>query len=378
MINRAAPFAGLFDRCTNRRDATHVAFPHGGDPRFALPLNSRAGRTALRFLLPAAARAKLAWRQAAARRSGRPAWWLAATRLLDDVAALAERDTLLCTVSAGTPGPYNKPSVLFLDDAGAPASIAKVAISPASRALVANERAWLERLGRNGALRDRTPAALAAADIADAFVLVQSAGGGKFAGARLDAAHMRFLADLRTVEHDHMGYRESPMRAAMHRRFEAYRAALDRGWSRRLGEGLTRLDDTLGPIGFGMVAAHRDFAPWNIRRTPAGIFVFDWEYADWGYVPLYDLFHHMLMPRALTRGVAPVHAAKAIDRSRRLARRAAIPGDLLEACDTQLLAYLIDLSLSYIESCAAGDMQARIFVEYGRLIDRYDEWRHGP
>lgn len=368
-------FGGLLARCDTVRDATHVGIPRGAAPRFAVPLDNSIGAVALRLLVPPASRARLAMQRAAARLTGRTPLWFVPTPRLEAVAMLAKRNLARCTVSAGTPGPYNKPSVLFLANGNAPASIAKVAVSPASRALVANEAAWLERLEEGNVLTGQRPIALAKGETSDALVLVQSACAGEFADVMFGPDHLRFLASLRAVDRGPSGYPESPMRAAMHRRLVAYRAALDVGWIRRLDDGLARLDDTLGSAGPPMVAAHRDFAPWNIRRAPDGIYVFDWEYAERGYVPLYDAFHHLLMPRALKGGVGPGHAARALSRLRQCAADKVISDDLLVACDAQLFAYLIDISLYYIESCAAQDMQARIFVEYGRLIDGYDEWR---
>lgn len=43
---------------------------------------------------------------------------------------------------------------------------------------------------------------------------------------------------------------------------------------------------------FGYV--HRDFVPWNMKIIKNILYVFDWEYAEKEYIPLYDLFHFLV------------------------------------------------------------------------------------
>ena len=62
-------------------------------------------------------------------------------------------------------------------------------------------------------------------------------------------------------------------------------------------EVVARVGEWFGPS----VLAHRDFTPWNIRASDAGLYVFDWEYAADGRNPLFDVFHFHTICRALSR-----------------------------------------------------------------------------
>jgi aminoglycoside phosphotransferase (APT) family kinase protein len=69
------------------------------------------------------------------------------------------------------------------------------------------------------------------------------------------------------------------------------------------------------------VAAHGDFAPWNIRQHDRGIAVFDWEYAVGGAVPLFDMLHFLIAPRiAAGKRVGPKEWKTALSRAQAYAR----------------------------------------------------------
>jgi len=66
-----------------------------------------------------------------------------------------------------------------------------------------------------------------------------------------------------------------------------------------LGTALERLHDELGPVSMPLSLAHGDFAPWNTRLGPRSLFVFDWERASEGMIPLYDAFNFQALQAAL-------------------------------------------------------------------------------
>ena len=138
-------------------------------------------------------------------------------------------------------------------------------------------------------------------------------------------------------------------------------------WRARLRLSLAFLDGIVWPTKVSLGLAHRDFAPWNTRRTPDGeLFVFDWEFASEGYPFWYDGFHHRFMSQLLIRGPAP--------------RRALLDwtGDReLEGSGQRFfLAYLVELALSYHEMrLARGDTRDdAVLQEAARLLDLREEW----
>ena len=75
-------------------------------------------------------------------------------------------------------------------------------------------------------------------------------------------------------------------------------------WDERVRKGLALLEYKVG-VGVLMSRAHRDMVPWNMRLDgKKEIHVFDWEYSEQEYLPLYDFFHFLLMPKALSGRVA--------------------------------------------------------------------------
>jgi hypothetical protein len=46
--------------------------------------------------------------------------------------------------------------------------------------------------------------------------------------------------------------------------------------------GLPLADDSESKPAEGLVPVHGDLTPWNLRRTPRGLVLFDWESAGWG------------------------------------------------------------------------------------------------
>lgn len=46
--------------------------------------------------------------------------------------------------------------------------------------------------------------------------------------------------------------------------------------------GLPMPEDAKSKPTDGLVPVHGDLTPWNLRRTPRGLVLFDWESADWG------------------------------------------------------------------------------------------------
>ncbi len=366
---------GLFERVPERSAATHIAYPHGGNVRFALPVSAGRGDGAVGFLSTKRGRAALALRRLAGRLKPAPLGWLAALPKLREVAAFAGFDPNLSTVSAGTPRPYNKPTVLFTTGEGEPAAIAKIGKNEASRTLLRNEAGWLERWEQAGVLTGHRPSKMKFGEAGGVLVLLQSVGLGPVLRlhAPLRQGHLEILSTVQRSSTGPVPFLGSDMHKAMHRRFTVYRDALEPVWRERLDRAFGILEAGLRGADVPMGPAHRDFVPWNMRRTKAGLFVFDWEFASDGCLPLYDLYHYVLMPHAVRGGLSVADARRAIGKVRGAAIR--LPDGTAKAQEAalQLLAYLLDLCLVELEA-NEGRRTWRAGDFYGALIDRYDQW----
>ncbi len=369
-------FGGLLELVSERSAATHVAYPHGRSARFALPVSAGFGDRAVRFLTTRRGRTALAGQRVAGWFKQTPSPWLSAASTLREVAEFAGFDPALSTVSAGTPGPYNKPSVLFMTDGGEPVAIAKVAASEVNRALLRNEGAWLECWERAGVLTGHRPSKIKIGEAGGVLVLLQTVGLGPVLRlhAPLRQGHLEILSAVQSACAEPVPFLGSTMHTAMHRRFAACGDALDQVWRERLDRALAILEAGLAHADVPMVPVHRDFVPWNMRRTKSGLFVFDWEYASDGYMPLYDLYHYVLMPRAVRQSLSVADARRTIGEVRSVAIRLPDGAAKAQRAGLQLLAYLLNLCLDHLETNRGRNVgPAR--RRYGVLIDQYDQWK---
>lgn len=355
--------------------ASHFAYPATNAPRFFLPLQKQAANAGLLFFLSTKKRIALAARHLTSRLLGHAKACALETELLTQVKAFACHPSAFSIVSVGTPGPYNKHTVLLVDANGFPLSLAKVASTPAAVTLLENEAHWLTYLGGSNNLKDRIPDFAGSQHFSSgSFVLLQSIGIGSQAGNPLQEEHVRFINDLHEFGSVSRSYLASDMRKAMYARLEKVGANLSSAWSSRAEKSLKILDEQLVGAELPMLAAHRDFAPWNTRQTAHGLFVFDWEYASEDYVPLYDLFHYVLMPAASRKDLTTSDARAALRTI--LAFEQLLGENKTTMADFQLLAYLIDLCLFYLDSNNGRDIGDKIVYRYATLIDTFSDWRH--
>lgn len=295
--------------------------------------------------------------------------------MLTRILHLVTEPAVAGVISMGTPGPYNKQTIVLLDRSGAAKAIAKCALSPAARKLLENEAHWLQWLAAQPALVGSIPRLLAQAEVEEALVILQSPGAGRQCHGALQPLHVRFLAELHRASLGEGPFDRSGMYRAMQDRLERMRAHLTDAWRSRATEALSRFGAEFGSSPVPQVLAHRDFAPWNMLIQGERLFIFDWEYACTGYIPLYDLYHYCLMPRVLRRDVAGPEAVVVIKEVSQLYARVAQGGSPALRPDIQLLAYLLDLCLFYLESNDGNDAGDRVVRRYGELIDRFEEWR---
>lgn len=202
----------------------------------------------------------------------------------------------------GTPGAYRKATAQVVTPAGETLAFAKIAASPAARTDVGDEDRNLRRLAENGNLRGRVPAVLDLFGWHGAEVLLLGGGPPSPGPKDLSSAHLGFLRDLFEPFAEEVVFSESPMMRRIRERARLLKPRLPERFRAPLDGAVGRLERDLGPVGLPVSLAHRDFAPWNTRVGPAGLFVFDWDRAEGGVPPLYDAFHFQAIQAALFGG----------------------------------------------------------------------------
>lgn len=242
----------------------------------------------------------------------------------------------------GTPGAYRKVTAQVITPAGETLAFAKMAASPAARADVGAEVHNLTRLSEDGGLRDRVPRILDLFEWQGSEVLLLSGGPSRPGPENLSAAHLEFLGDLFAPFAEELVFAGSPMMQRMRERTHRLKPSLPEPLRALLDEALGRLEKDLGPVELPVSVAHRDFAPWNTRVGPRGLFVFDWDRAEVGVTPLYDAFHFQAIQTALFKRSEHVP-----DRRFLQALLDALWPDGRECLSSLYLAYLLDQTLFY-------------------------------
>jgi hypothetical protein len=139
-----------------------------------------------------------------------------------------------------------------------------------------------------------------------------------------------------------------------------------------LHRAFERVREELGPVRLPLSLCHRDFAPWNTRVGPGGLFVFDWDGAQDGTIPLYDLFHFQAIQAAL---FARQDILPDLPLLRRALKKLWSQGD--QHLSILYLTYLLDMTLFYgqarVSAPNAGEDrvwnwfcgQVEVFLEHG-------------
>jgi hypothetical protein len=130
---------------------------------------------------------------------------------------------------------------------------------------------------------------------------------------------------------------------------------------------MQRIEQSLSGSPIALVAAHNDFAPWNIRIDHGVATVFDWEYADYGQLPLFDPLHFTLVPMALKR--RPVKTMVRSMQTMLQLLRQRLGTEFCYEEQMQALAYLINLSTLYLWSVHGEPESNPVLESYSELID---------
>lgn len=271
---------------------------------------------------------------------------------------------------AGEP-PLVRASALVLGSDGRPRCFAKIGRRGASAALE-HEHAVLSRLGQVPTLRGHVPRVFGLVEHAETLGLAMSLAPSRPGPARFGAPHRSFLAALQGAFGRPAKLAETALVASVRSARASLEPHLDPAWRRRFDDALGVLDE-YADVDTVATLAHRDFAPWNTASGSAGLFVFDWEAAAWGYPAGIDAYHFAFMTALLIgRGADASDAVRWIDEAS--AEHGARGATAL------LLVYLLDFAATYhrLHVLAGVREDDAELVQAALLLDDASTWRRAP
>ena len=268
----------------------------------------------------------------------------------------------------GVPSPEQKVTAQVLTPAGKPLAYAKIATSPLAQAAI--EAEWRTLLRLSGSLRGKVPEVLDWFPWQGGKVLLITSGPEHVGPKKLSSVHSSFCESLLLSSAEENVFGESPMWARMEQTLLRLNTDLPDTLAALYDRALQRLSEELGPVLLPLSLAHRDFAPWNTRLGPEGLFVFDWERAEQSVIPLYDVFHFRAIQAALYQRRRYRPDRRFLEH---LLRRLWPEGH--RHLPTLYLAYLVDMSLVYSEAqiAAPGVGEQRVWRWFVEQIETFLE-----
>jgi hypothetical protein len=274
----------------------------------------------------------------------------------------------LSCLRSGAPGPWSKDTILFLDGHHQPLYFVKAGTGEAVNSLLRNEAKWLRTLREHPPLAGHISEAVSQRCCVDLSYVAVRALSGRIEFEFTDA-HSDFLRKLHAYSRQNLRLQESNLYRNLRSRQTDLNGLLDDAWSRRLDKALRLIEESFSDRAELFVAAHNDFTPWNIRIDQGIARIFDWEYADYEQLPLFDPLHFALMPMALEKRstsciVNCMHATLG-----------KCPEWLGRECchhdQTQALAYALNLSTLYLTAEQGKPGADFVLESYSRLIDTF-------
>jgi hypothetical protein len=358
--------AGNFYKVQEPSAGTHLALRWRGRVRFVVPREAAGQRSCWQVFQPGRLeiplRAMACWPRVFGSMS-----CIEAAPLISIREAIGQEAGWSCC-RIGTPGPWSKDTILFLDKKTAePQSIVKAGTGEAVNSLLRNEAKWLRTLRDETTLADQIPQLVADHSGADFSFVAERLLAGQF-DEEFGDPQIMFLRKFQGHTRQIMRFEESRLYRNLCWRRKELSGLLSAAWAIRLGKGMQRIEQSLSGKPILLVAAHNDFTAWNIRVERGVARVFDWEYADHEQLPLFDPLHFVLMPMVLKRRSA-VSMVENMDKAMRMCRQWL--GE--EYCydeHTQALAYLMNLCTLYLWSERGKSDSDMVLESYAALIDR--------
>lgn len=277
----------------------------------------------------------------------------------------------------GTPGPYQKISILLASEAGKELAFAKVAMAQSADAMVMTEASWLRELGGVRPLAGQLPELLAeGAALNGRRYLVTTLAPTTRRSNAFTAAHVRFLRALGRVRLETLPFHSSPCLQRLEQNLDRLALCASRDALMGLRAALNDCALNLGNARAPFVIAQGDFAAWNIRLHSRGLFVFDWEYASAGANPLADILNFWLMPRAASgRAIGLLRLAAVMRRTAATARQVYPEWNWsARVVSAFALAYLLEVILHYCFANQCFDQSDPVVRSYVDLVNGRSAW----
>jgi hypothetical protein len=283
--------------------------------------------------------------------------------------ALGEVDIRLAFY-VGVPAPHQKVTAQVLTPAGKTLAYAKIATSPLAQAAVEVERRTLLRLSESESLRGKVPEVLSWFPWQEGKVLLITSGPAHAGPKKLSSVHSNFCESIFLSFAEESVFGESLMWTRMTETLLHLDTDLPDPLPAYYSRAFQRLSEELGSVLLPLSLAHRDFAPWNTRLGPEGLFVVDWERAEERVIPLYDIFHFRAIQAALFERGRHLPDRRFLNH---LLQRLWPEGHRYLPC--LYLAYLVDMSLVYSEAqIAAPDVgEKRVWRWFVEQIEAFLE-----
>lgn len=354
-----------FYRAQEQPAGTHLALRWRGRVRYTVPREAAAQRACWGVFRPGRLEFPL-------RAMARFPRLLAAVNCVESENLTSIREAIgkeagLSCCRAGAEGVWTKDTILFLDKKTVePVYLVKAGSMGAVDALLRNEANWLRELRNQPSLVDHIPELIAHGTGREFCFVAQSALSGEL-DIKLGESQFRFLRKLQDFSLQPARYENSRLYRTLDSRIKDLSGLLPEGWSNRFTIGMQRIEQSLSGAPILMVAAHNDFTQWNIRVECGVAKVFDWEYADYEQLPLFDPLHFALAPLAL-RSAPSGKLINKIQETVRLCQQS-LGKDRCYEPETQALAYMINLCTLYLWADRGKRNSHPSLVSYARVID---------
>ncbi len=276
----------------------------------------------------------------------------------------------------GTPGVWSKDTILlFNSKTAAPVYIVKAGVGEAVDLLLRNEANWLRSLRDQAPLAGHIPELVTHRSGADLAFVVQCVLCGS-SDYELGEPQFGFLRKLHAYSLQSMRYEDSGLYRTLDSRLKDLSSLLPEAWLSRLDLAIRRIRDSLAGQPVLLVAAHNDFAPWNVRVQHNVAYVFDWEYAAHEQLPLFDPLHFTLMPMAL-KSEPPARIIRSMHETLQLCRQW-FGKERCYKAEIQALAYFVNLCTLYLWADRGQSTRHPALATYAHLIDHIcqSSWRN--
>jgi len=356
---------GQFYRKQIQYGGTHLVLRLRGRVRYIVPREAAAQHACWKFFHPGRLELPLRAMAYLPRLFGAVSC-VEAGKLTSIREAMGNKAGLSCYRS-GAPGPWSKDTILLLDkNTAEPLYIVKAGVGEAANRLLKNEAYWLRSLRSQASLVAYIPE-LVAHRSADDFSFVAELPLLGQLDFKFGELHLAFLRKLQEHARQVKRFEESRLYLNLRSRLKFLNGLLPEAWSSRLDAGMRQIVRSFSKQPMLFVAAHNDFTPWNIRVKQGVVRIFDWEYADYEQLPLFDPLHFALMPMTLNR-----ESQTKMIRKMRQTQQLCTQGLRRESCcavDEQSLAYFLNLCTLYLWADRGQCTQHPTLISYARLID---------